>query len=74
MRATLRPIGNSVCLILPKKVLEDLNAAKGDDVTLVKTKNGYEISRYDAQISEQIDAAQKVMKKYRNTFKKLADS
>ncbi len=74
MRLTLRPIGNSTGLILPKKLLDKMGAAKGDVVTVIETPDGLAIKPYDEEFERQMKVAEKGMAKYRHTLGKLADS
>ena len=71
-KLTLRKIGTSTGLILPKAELDRLHVAEGDELYLIKTPNGLELTPYDPEFEAQLQSAQKVMKKYRNTLRELA--
>ncbi len=66
-------IGNSSGIILPKEVLLDMQIGKGDKLFLTKAAGGYKLSPYDDELAKQIETGEKVMRKYRDAFKALAD-
>jgi len=72
LKIKVTAIGNSVGVILPKEVLARLNIEKGDTLTLIETANGVEITPYDPEFEADMEAARKVMRKYRNTLRELA--
>lgn len=75
MTATLKltAIGNSTGVILPKEILEKLRISKGDKVYVTETKDGFEIRAYDDAVAEQMEIAERVMRKHRNVLRKLAE-
>jgi putative addiction module antidote len=66
-------IGNSFGVILPKEVLEKLRVSKGDSLLVIETPSGIELSAYDPDVARQMEAAERVMRKYRDVLKKLAE-
>jgi putative addiction module antidote len=66
-------IGNSFGIILPKEVLEKLRVSKGDSVLAIETRNGVELSAYDAEVARQMEVAEGVMREYRDVLRKLAE-
>ena len=71
-KLTLRKIGTSSGVILPKPELDRLHLEEGDELYLIETPNGIELTPYDPEFEAQLKSAQKVMKKYRNTLRELA--
>ena len=69
---TVRKIGNSHGVILPKAELERLGVSEGDELLIVHTPDGIRLSPYDEQFARQIDAARDFMDKYRDVFRELA--
>jgi putative addiction module antidote len=65
-------VGNSVGVILPKEALAKMRAKKGDILYLVESPHGYTLTPYDQDFEEQMEAADKVMRRYRNTLRELA--
>jgi putative addiction module antidote len=66
-------IGNSTGIILPKEVLSRLKVERGDNLYLVETPNGIELSPYDENFADEMVSAKRVMKKYRDVLRKLAE-
>lgn len=75
MTTTLKitAIGNSFGIILPKDILEKLRVSKGDSLLAFETPNGIEISAHDDVVVKQMEAAEIVMRKYRDVLRKLAE-
>lgn len=73
LKLKLTTVGNSVGVVLPKEVLAKLKAQKGDTLFLTETPDGYEISAYDPEFEQQMEAARQVMRRYRNTLRELAE-
>ena len=69
----LTAIGNSTGVILPKEVLERLRVGRGDELQVLETPNGIELTPFDPEFAEQMEAAEKVMRRRRNLLKKLAE-
>ena len=72
LEVKIMTIGNSVGIVLPKEALTKLNAGKGDVLYLVDSPDGLTITPYRADFAEQIEAAERVMKEYRNALRRLA--
>lgn len=73
MNVTLRKIGNSDGVILPKEVLERLNLRTGDKLQVIETPNGLTLEPVDDTFEQQMEAARKVMDKYKVALQKLAE-
>lgn len=69
----IRKIGGALGVTLPKKVLQELDVEEGDHLYSVRTANGVELSRYDPDFEEALEISRKVMRKYPNALKKLAE-
>lgn len=68
----LRKIGNSLGVILPKEALARLNVGEGDALFITEAPDGFFVSAYDERVAEQVAAAKKGMRKYRNALRELA--
>lgn len=66
-------IGNSAGIILPKELLARLNVQKGDSICLSETPYGANLTPYDDQFMRKLEATQRVMRKYRDALRKLAE-
>lgn len=68
----VRRIGNSLGVVLPKDVLAKLKVGEGDELTVSETPSGVTLQRHDTELQEQIEAARRAMKRYRNALRELA--
>ena len=68
----LSKIGNSVGFTLPKEQLVRLGLAEGDTVYVTETAGGLLLSPYDPEFARQSEAAESILKRYRNAFRELA--
>jgi putative addiction module antidote len=66
-------IGNSVGVILPKEILEQLRIGKGDAVYVSETRNGIELTPYDQEFAAQMQIAEQVMREDRDVLRVLAE-
>ncbi len=72
LKAKLTTVGNSTGLILPKQALAKLRVEKGDEIFLIETPSGYEITAYDPDFECQMKLGKQVMRRYRNALRELA--
>jgi len=72
LKVKVTRIGNSMGIILPKEALAKLKAGKGDVLYLVDSPEGMTLTPYQQDFEQQMEAADKVMKKYRNALRALA--
>ena len=68
----LMQIGNSVGFVLPKEAAARLKVEKGDAVFLTESPDGYRLSPYDPDFENQMQAAERIMKKRRKVLRALA--
>lgn len=66
-------VGNSVGIVLPRDILERLRVGKGDTLYALETPNGIELSAYDKEFAEDMEAAERVMREDRDVLRKLAE-
>jgi putative addiction module antidote len=66
-------IGNSAGIILPKETLARLNVQKGDMVCINETPAGIQVSPYDEEFVAKMEVADRIVRRYRDAFKKLAE-
>jgi putative addiction module antidote len=72
MNTTVRKIGNSEGIILPKEVLGRLGIKAGDTLTIVEGSDGLRLSRADSDLARQLHAAREGMDKYKVALRELA--
>ncbi|TSE13494.1 AbrB/MazE/SpoVT family DNA-binding domain-containing protein [Mesorhizobium intechi] len=73
MNTTIRKIGNSEGVILPKDLLDRLNLKAGDQLQIVETDKGITLEPVDDSFERQMEAARQVMDKYKVALQKLAE-
>lgn len=73
MNTVIRKIGNSEGVILPKELLNKLNLQAGDSLEVTETSDGLSLKPVDDSFERQMDAARKVMDKYKVALQKLAE-
>jgi putative addiction module antidote len=66
-------IGNSAGIILPREILDRLKVEKGDQVYLSEVAGSVQISPYDEEFAAKMEVADRVLRRYRDAFKKLAE-
>jgi putative addiction module antidote len=71
--AKIIAVGNSAGIILPKETLARLKIEKGDTVCISETAAGLQISPYDAEFIAKMEVADRVIRRYRDAFKRLAE-
>lgn len=66
-------VGNSVGIVLPKEVLAKLKVEKGDSLYLVDTPDGIQLTPFDKDFADEMEAARRVMRRHRDVLRKLAE-
>lgn len=59
-------------IVLPREVLAKMRIGKGDVLYLVDGPDGLTLTPYQQDFEAQMDAAENVMKRYRNALHELA--
>lgn len=72
MNVTIRKIGNSEGIIIPKDVLDRMGVKAGDDLTLNEENGQIQLVPQNADLAEQLKAARMGMEKYRVALRELA--
>ena len=68
----IRKWGGSYGVVLPKRLLDDLGVGEGDELFPVRTPNGVEITPYDPDFAQALDASRGFMRRYPNAMRRLA--
>ena len=68
----IRKIGNSLGVTITDQI-RALGLAEGDELFIVRTPNGIELTPYDPDFAEALDHARDFMKRYPNAMKALAE-
>jgi len=72
LKVEVTAVGNAMGILLPKEALIKLKAGKGDTLYLVENAEGFTLTPDQKDFESQIQAAEKVLKKYRNALRELA--
>ncbi len=72
MNTTIRKIGNSEGIIIPKEVLERLGLKAGDSVEIREENGSISLVPEQADLADQLKAARLGMEKYRIALRELA--
>jgi putative addiction module antidote len=70
--AKILTIGSSAGVVLTKEIMARLKVQKGDTLYISETPNGIELTPYDRDFAEEMEAGRKVMRKHRDVLRKLA--
>ena len=69
----VRRIGNSLGVVLPKALLAQLGVREGDELVVSAAPDGtMRVTPGNADLEEQLEAARRGMKRYRNALRELA--
>ena len=72
MNVTIRKIGNSEGIIIPKEVLDRLGLKAGDTVEIREESGSISLVSEKADLAEQLKAARMGMQKYKVALRELA--
>jgi putative addiction module antidote len=73
MNVTIRKIGNSEGVIIPKEVLDRLGLKAGDELEMIVRDGGFQMKALDEAFQRQLEHASRFMDKYKVALKKLAE-
>jgi putative addiction module antidote len=69
---TVRRIGNSLGVILGKAELEAMGVGEGDKLVVIRGPEGISLTPFDDAFDRQMDVANGLMRRYRNTLRELS--
>ena len=72
IKVKVTTVGNSMGIVLPKEALNKMKATKGDTLYLVENPDGYSLTPYQEDFESQMEVAEDIMKRYKNTLRQLA--
>jgi putative addiction module antidote len=73
MEAKIRKIGNSLGVILPKQVIDELHLKTGDKVSIDRKGANLELRPIDPEFEEWAEAYRKINTDYKDVLKALAE-
>ncbi len=69
----IRKFGNSLGVVLPKEVIQRLNAGDGEPLFLIEAADGtYQLTPYDPAFEKKMAKAEDIIGRYRNALHTLA--
>jgi len=69
----IRKFGNSLGVVLPKEVIQRLQAGDGERLFLIEAADGeYRLTPYDPAFEKKMAKAEEIMARYRNTLHALS--
>ncbi len=71
-RLKIRKIGNSLGVVLPKEVLEQLKVKEGDSLNVVTSPTGITLSVSDEEVDRLMAMAGRIMDENREVLRALA--
>lgn len=74
MKLKVTTVGNSAGVILPKQLLARLRLEKGDALYATELPDGIKLTPFDSKLAEQMEVAEKVMRRRRGLLHKLSES
>lgn len=72
MELKIRRIGGSLGVILPKKIINDLDVSAGDFIYISHSQHGFMLLSHDPESVEAIKVGEEFIKKRKNVLKALA--
>lgn len=72
-KTTLRKMGGSLGVTLPKEVIERLQMREGDSLCIVDTDDGVKLTPYDPDFDRAMEIYDRGARKYRNALRELAN-
>ncbi|GAA4181457.1 AbrB/MazE/SpoVT family DNA-binding domain-containing protein [Shinella granuli] len=73
MNVTIRKIGNSEGIIIPKEILDRMGVKAGDEIIMTSEGSKLILSAADGDFERQLGHAEKFMDRYKIALKKLAE-
>ncbi|MDY6805671.1 MAG: AbrB/MazE/SpoVT family DNA-binding domain-containing protein [Cyanobacteriota bacterium] len=68
----IEKVGESLGIVLPQEILEELGLKEGDRLSATKTSEGLQLAAGEPEFEKVMAAYRKVSKKYKNALRELA--
>lgn len=68
----IQKIGDDLGITLPQEVLEQLDVGEGDNVFVIKTEDGVQLTTRDPNFERAMKAYKYASEKYKNALRELA--
>ncbi|NBD16375.1 MAG: AbrB/MazE/SpoVT family DNA-binding domain-containing protein [Cyanobacteria bacterium] len=73
MQLKVTRVGDSVGIVLPKELADKLQINQGDFLEIIETADGFTVKPYNAELRQQMEVAEKIMREDYNLLKRLAE-
>lgn len=73
MQLKVTRVGDSIGVILPRELVDKLQINQGDFLEIIETEDGLTVKPYDAELGQQMEVAEKIMREDYNLLKRLAE-
>jgi len=70
--SSVRRVGNSLGITLPKTIVDNYHLTEGDELHLVETEGGVVLTPFNPKFAEWAKAYERTNRKYKNVLKALA--
>ena len=71
-KTTVRRIGGSIGIIVPKSIAEEMSIEEGDELYVTTNEEGINLTPYDPDFADAMNDAREFMRSHRNAFRELA--
>ena len=71
MKTKLRMVGSGYGVLLPKRVIDNLRLSVGDELELTESEGGIELSPFDPEFAEQVEAFRRTEARHRDGYREL---
>lgn len=68
----IRRIGNSYGLIMSRELLEQLGVGEGDQLFVVRTPEGLQLTPYDPDFAKVVESSRDYLRRHRDAFHELS--
>ena len=68
----IEKVGESLGIVLPQEILEELNLKEGDRLSATKTSEGLQLAAGDPELERAMAIYRKGSEKYKNALRELA--
>ncbi|MEX0608830.1 MAG: AbrB/MazE/SpoVT family DNA-binding domain-containing protein [Balneolaceae bacterium] len=72
MEAKIRKVGNSLGVILPKQLIDELHLKKGDKLTIEKEGNNLQLKPVNPEFEDWAEAYREANTNYKDVLQELA--
>lgn len=72
LKTSIRRVGNSLGITLPKTIVESYHLNEGDELHLIETNDGLVLTPFDPTFAEWAKSYERTNKRYLNTLRALA--